>query len=146
MKITIFTSNHPRHLSLISELGKLSEKCFAIVESTSLFQGKSDDFYKKSPIMEEYFNQVRISETKYFGTPNFISNNSNILPINMGDLNKLSPNMLEEALDSDIFLVFGSSFIKGWLIDFLIKKQALNIHLGVSPYYRGNSCNFWACY
>jgi methionyl-tRNA formyltransferase len=42
--------------------------------------------------------------------------------------------------------VFGSSFIKGWLIDFLIENRALNIHMGLSPYYRGTSCNFWAMY
>jgi methionyl-tRNA formyltransferase len=32
------------------------------------------------------------------------------------------------------------------LIDFLVCKQALNIHLGISPYYRGSSFNFWALY
>ncbi|MDP6174409.1 MAG: hypothetical protein QGF09_09605, partial [Rhodospirillales bacterium] len=25
-------------------------------------------------------------------------------------------------------------------------RGALNIHMGVSPYYRGNSCNFWPLY
>ncbi|MBT2282001.1 hypothetical protein J7E78_00305 [Paenibacillus polymyxa] len=27
-----------------------------------------------------------------------------------------------------------------------MKNKAINIHMGVSPYYRGNSCNFWAMY
>jgi methionyl-tRNA formyltransferase len=40
----------------------------------------------------------------------------------------------------------GSSYIKGELIEFLVKKKALNIHAGVVPYYRGNDCNFWALY
>ena len=31
------------------------------------------------------------------------------------------------------------------MIDFLI-KDAINIHMGISPYYRGSSCNFWAIY
>ena len=30
------------------------------------------------------------------------------------------------------------------LIDYLIKKKAINIHMGLSPFYRGSSCNFWA--
>jgi methionyl-tRNA formyltransferase len=42
--------------------------------------------------------------------------------------------------------VFGSSFIKGELIDFLVENKAINIHMGLSPYYRGSSCNFWALY
>ena len=33
-----------------------------------------------------------------------------------------------------------------WLIDFLVEKNAFNIHMGLSPYYRGTSCNFWALY
>ena len=27
-----------------------------------------------------------------------------------------------------------------------MKKKAINIHAGVSPYYRGAGCNFWALY
>ena len=42
--------------------------------------------------------------------------------------------------------MFGSSYIKGDLINFLIKKKTINIHMGVSPYYRGTDCNFWALY
>ena len=32
------------------------------------------------------------------------------------------------------------------MIDFLVANQTLNVHLGISPYYRGASCNFWALY
>ena len=32
------------------------------------------------------------------------------------------------------------------VINFLIKKKAINIHMGISPYYRGTDCNFWALY
>ena len=45
-----------------------------------------------------------------------------------------------------MYVVFGASYIKGWLIDFLVQKGALNIHMGISPFYRGSSCNFWALY
>jgi len=47
-------------------------------------------------------------------------------------------------LKSDIYIVFGCSFIKGKLANFLIEKKALNIHIGVAPFYRGTDCNFWA--
>ena len=32
------------------------------------------------------------------------------------------------------------------MVDFLVNHKALNIHIGVSPYYRGTDCNFWALY
>ena len=41
-------------------------------------------------------------------------------------------------------MVFGSSIIKGVLLNFLLRKKALNIHMGVLPFYRGTDCNFWA--
>ena len=53
---------------------------------------------------------------------------------------------LSDFLDSDVYIVFGSSYIKGELVDFLVKKNTLNIHAGLSPYYRGTDCNFWALY
>ena len=53
---------------------------------------------------------------------------------------------LIDALHSDVYVVFGASYIKGWLIDFLVEHRAINIHMGLSPYYRGSSCNFWALY
>ena len=53
---------------------------------------------------------------------------------------------LSNFLKSDIYLVYGSSYIKGELIDFLVEQKAVNIHMGISPYYRGTDCNFWALY
>tara|TARA_A100001234_G_C12540812_1_gene348785 strand:- start:354 stop:896 length:543 start_codon:yes stop_codon:yes gene_type:complete len=64
----------------------------------------------------------------------------------MNDLNFANTKQLSPALNSDLYVIFGSSYIKGWLIDFLVDKKAINIHMGISPYYRGSSCNFWAIY
>ena len=62
------------------------------------------------------------------------------------DLNKCSMSLLSDFLKSDIYIIFGGTYIKGELVDFLIKQKAINIHAGVSPYYRGTDCNFWALY
>jgi methionyl-tRNA formyltransferase len=62
----------------------------------------------------------------------------------MEDLSRLSLTELAPALKSDLYVVFGASWIKGPLLEFLVQKGAVNIHMGVSPYFRGASCNFWA--
>ena len=72
--------------------------------------------------------------------------NIKILTMRSGDLNQCSMSQLSDFLKSDVYVVFGSSFIKGELVDFLINQKSINIHAGVSPYYRGNDCNFWALY
>jgi len=146
MKITIFTSNQPRHLALVNRLATISDTTYAVLESTTVFPGQVQDFYNKSEIFQKYFSNVLSAEKKIFGDLTFTSNNVKSLVLKSGDLNLLVRQQLIEALNSDVFVVFGSSFIKGWLVDFLIQKNAVNLHIGISPFYRGSSCNFWALY
>lgn len=145
MKITLFTSNQPRHIRLAEELSSICNQLFVIQECNTVHPGKVDDFFNKSEIFQEYFRNVINSESHIFGDLRFIDN-AKVMPIKMGDISMIDQNLLKEALNSDIYIVFGSSWIKGWLVEYLIKNKAVNIHMGVSPYYRGSSCNFWASY
>lgn len=147
MKITLFTSNKNRHNYLINLLSTICKEIYVIQECRTVFPST---FLEKetSKVFKEYFKKVDIAQQKFFGN-SYINNfdrNIKILPLNFGDLNKYPVKMLGDFLKSDIYIVFGSSFIKGELVNFLIKKKAINIHMGVSPYYRGTDCNFWALY
>lgn len=146
MTITVFTSNQPRHVSLLKQLSTIAESVYAIQECNTVFPGLVKDFYNNSDIMQKYFKKVMDAEHEVFGEINFLPSNVKQLAIKSGDLNRVKMETLREALQSDFFVIFGSSFIKAPLIDFLIEKKAINIHMGVSPYYRGSSCNFWAAY
>ncbi len=146
MKITIFTSNSLRHIHLINCISAVSKNCHAIIEGKTLFPGKIKDFFKKSKIMKKYFNEVNRAENKFFQSSKFIKKNVKTKFIKQGDLNYLKKKDILEALGADLYVIFGSSFIKGWLINYLMKKKAINIHMGLSPFYRGSSCNFWAIY
>lgn len=146
MKITVFTSNQPRHINLIRSLAGICNKVFAVQECNTVFPGEVKDFFDNSPVMQTYFNRVRESERAVFGAVSFLTGNVDHLALKSGDLNKLSKEILAPALDADIYVVFGASYIKGWLIEYLLERKAINIHMGVSPYYRGSSCNFWAAY
>jgi methionyl-tRNA formyltransferase len=145
MKITVFTSNQPRHLHLIKQLEAISDECHAIIECNTVFPGEVDDFFRKSEVMQVYFANVIAAERKIFGQVEFVKK-TRTLSIKSGDLNRLDKDVLADALQADIYVVFGASYIKGWLAEFLVNHTALNIHMGISPYYRGSSCNFWALY
>ena len=145
MKVTIFTSNSLRHFNLINKISQISTQCNAIVETKTIFPGKVKDFFKQSINLKKYFQKVRNAENHYFEKNSYLKKNVNVKILKHGDLNYLKEKDLKFALNSDIYIVFGSSFIKkNWLINFLIKKKAINIHIGLSPFYRGSSCNFWA--
>jgi len=148
MKITLFTSNNNRHNYLINLLSNICDELWVVQECKTLLPGKNANRYSKSKIIESYFNYVKEAENKFFRKEyvNKNSKNIKILPIPFGEINNLSLSYLDNFLKSDIYVVFGSSYIKGSLIDFLISQKAINIHAGVSPYYRGADCNFWALY
>ncbi|MDC0931559.1 formyltransferase family protein [Methylophilaceae bacterium] len=146
MKITVFSSNQPRHISLARELGKIADEVFFISEVNTIYPGKIADFFKKTEVMQQYFDNVIKSEKNVFGDIGFLPKNVRTLAVKSGDLNLLDREQLQDALESDVYVVFGASYIKEWLIDFLVQNKALNIHMGISPYYRGSSCNFWALY
>ncbi|MBI2236383.1 MAG: methionyl-tRNA formyltransferase [Magnetospirillum sp.] len=146
MKITVITRNQPRHLSLIERLAGIADEVFAIQECNTVFPGAVADFIRKSEVMQDYFSRVIAAEEEVFGGVRFTPPNVRTLSLKFEDLNGMDIGLLAPALQSDLYVVFGSSYIKGPLIDALVERQAINVHLGVSPYYRGNSCNFWALY
>ncbi|MBT4890149.1 MAG: methionyl-tRNA formyltransferase [Rhodospirillales bacterium] len=146
MKITVFTNNQPRHIALIEALSDIADEVFAIQECSTVFPGEIADFFQKSEIMQKYFAHVISAEEQVFGDVRFLPKNVRSISIKSEDLSMVPLEKFGPALSSDYYIVFGSSFIKGPLIDFLVDNSAINIHMGVSPYYRGSSCNFWALY
>ncbi len=146
MKITVFTSNQPRHIHLLKKLSGIADTVYAVQECNTVFPGLVKDFFNNSEVMRDYFQRVIQAEKNIFGDVEFLPSNVRSMAIKMKDLNKLPLSALAEALESDCYVVFGASFIKGELIEFLVKNRAFNIHMGISPYFRGSSCNFWATY
>ncbi|MBF96481.1 MAG: hypothetical protein CFH34_00962 [Alphaproteobacteria bacterium MarineAlpha9_Bin4] len=147
MKITLFTSNKTRHNYLINLLSEVCEELFVIQETGTIFPGILPGHYKVSENMKLYFQSVNKAQLNIFGNT-YIKNTNNIkiFPMLWGDLNKCSMTMISDFLKSDIYIVFGSSYIKNNLLNHLLQKRAINIHMGISPYYRGTDCNFWALY
>ncbi len=146
MRITVFTGNQARHVALIESLASIADEVFAIQECTTIFPGQVDDFFRRSETMQTYFRRVLSAEQMVFGQPHFVPNNARQLALRMGDLSITSPSVLAPALQADVYVVFGASYIKGPLCDHLVANKAVNIHMGVSPFYRGSSTNFWAMY
>ena len=144
MNITLITSDQIRHNYLVNLLSNIATKLNVIQEKKTFFSNQN----KTSNLMKNYFLKVDDAQKKVFGNAAIDKKNKNIklLSLENKELEKCSLNSLSDFLNSDIFIVFGSSFIKKDLVNFLIDHKALNIHLGISPYYRGTDCNFWALF
>ena len=144
MNITLITSDQIRHNYLVNLLSNIATKLNVIQEKKTFFSNQN----KISNLMKNYFLKVDDAQKKVFGNTAIDKKNKNIklLSLENKELEKCSLNSLSDFLNSDIFIVFGSSFIKKDLVNFLIDHKALNIHLGISPYYKGTDCNFWALF
>ena len=148
MKITLFTSNQARHNYLINLLSNIATELNVVQENRTISPGIVPGHYPVTGAMKEYFSKVINAQKEIFGNP-FVSKenkNINLLSLKSGDLNKCSIESLSKFLKSDVYVVFGSSYIKGELIKFLVDHNTLNIHMGIAPYYRGTDCNFWALF
>ena len=144
MNITLITSDQIRHNYLVNLLSNIATKLNVIQEKKTFYSNQN----KISNLKKNYFLKVDEAQKKIFGNTAIDKKNKNIklLSLENKELEKCSLNFLSDFLNSDIFIVFGSSFIKKDLVNFLIDHKALNIHLGISPYYRGTDCNFWALF
>ncbi len=68
MKITVFTSNQPRHISLINSLAAISDRVYAVQECVTVFPGEVKDFFDNSDVMNTYFQRGREAEKEVFGS------------------------------------------------------------------------------
>jgi phosphoribosylglycinamide formyltransferase-1 len=72
----------------------------------------------------------------------YAEDRSNPITISKGAIN--DPENVKKIIDlkPDTIVSFGSSIIKPALID-AFPGRFINVHLGLSPYYRGSGTNFW---
>jgi len=129
LKITVFTGNSNRHFGLVNSLIEFAEQVHAVIEISDKTR-ISHSAILDSPSLKQYMQHVKEAELRYFSESNELNKDVKVTKCPAGRLNDLLKIDLEEALDSDLFIVFGSSFIKGWLcvFNFTIKavKSAQN--------------------
>lgn len=68
--------------------------------------------------------------------------NSNPIEIAKGAINLQTHVDDIIALNPDLIIAYGCSIVKGDLLSHF-EGRFLNVHLGLSPYYRGSGTNFW---
>lgn len=146
MKITLFTCSEARHIALAHTLAEIADELKVCTEVRTFFSGEVEDFFHKSPVMAEYCSHMNRAQEQVFGHPRPFPRSAQVMAMKVGDLSRVPLSWMDPLLHSDLYIVFGATFINGPLIAFLTEHRAVNIHMGVSPYYRGAACNFWAAH
>lgn len=138
MKVIIFTGNSIRHKFVANSLSNEADESIIISECTS-----SDSLPVQSDsisIIAEHFNLRYKTEKQFFSGNDFFIGKT--VPILYKEVNLPYVFELVQNFKPDMMFVFGSSIIKEPLVS-LTPNKFVNMHLGISPYYRGSGTNFW---
>ena len=98
--------------------------------------------HHKNDTILNHFNLRHNSELDFFSdSVNLLDQKEKILNIKKGAINDRKIIDLIVSMRPDFILTYGCSIIKPDLIE-LFNKKIINVHLGISPYYKGAATNF----
>ena len=141
-KVAIITSDQRRHLWACNQIAKDSEIVCIITEAKRpLIDSKSND---SSKLICEYLEKRELSERLWFDTvqSTFQDITPNYLQKEWGYANTNEALNILVNLNPDRIFLFGCSIVKEELLS-KFQDCVINMHLGLSPYYRGSATNFW---
>ena len=139
MKVVIFTSNALRHKFFANAIVDSVDDVLVISECRE--NDQMNKSYGENDSIISHFNRRYLTEKRYFtGNDEF---RTKCIPILYKEVNS---ELIFEKIQSfkpDVMIVFGSSIIKEPILSLGEKNRFINLHLGLSPYYKGNGTNFW---
>ncbi|MBI3834774.1 MAG: hypothetical protein HY287_10635 [Planctomycetes bacterium] len=148
MRLGILTSTETRHRYFVNALRARFDVVAVGYEDTGYSPANLDGFDLNDDerrIVEHHFAERERQEERFFGADaKFVSDSkaSGVLHIPTGHLNTESTLEFFESRGVDAVAVYGTNLIKRPLIH-RWPGRIFNLHLGLSPYYRGTGTNFY---
>lgn len=140
MKALILTSTGIRHKLFIDAISSHFQIVGIITEDKGSYYDKQSS---ESELVKEHFATLAKYEQSLLANHLKEHNNEqNMIYIPKGNINQ--DDIVNEALklEPDVVLLFGTSILKSnWLRAF--PDKIINLHLGLSPYYKGSATLFW---
>lgn len=143
MRIALFTSNHLRHKYVAAQISAnlnlaviVTEEKNAAIEASSSY-GKQDQ-----KLLNKHFADRSASEQSFFGTYTSFPKGVPHISLEFGKINSEKTLAYLEEYKVDYILLFGTSIIKPIILD-QFPGKVINLHLGLSPYYKGSGTNFF---
>jgi methionyl-tRNA formyltransferase len=140
MKAIVLTSTMRRHQFVANTLASRLEVAAVFQEEKAFeplrYAHSADD----EDVIQRHFAAREASEAEFFADHDAVRPTAFRLP--PGGCNERSSVDAMRRIEPDVLLVFGTGLLHQTLID-VFPGRILNIHLGLSPYYRGAGTNFW---
>jgi len=148
VKLLVISGSHPRHKFAVKPLTEIGIETLVIkigrenmIPEPPVHLDKIDtDNFKK------HFKERELAEEFYFGNTEFVKNkNLEYWEPDISDIN--SPEVTAKIIDFNptIAVVFGSGLLNDRLLK-ILPEHTVNLHLGLSPHYKGSATLFWPFY
>ena len=139
MKLAVMTSRSLRHHFYLDALAAKHEVVACVRETKrDLVQESAGD---EPAVMREHLAERDAAEQRYFGAYAAPACDR-VLDVASGESN--TPRVFDflEAAGPDAVMLFGTSIIEPPVLSHY-EGRIINLHLGLSPYYRGTASLFW---
>ena len=152
MKILLFSGTHSRHLFLHKKIINSGNECRSIImEREKIIPKLNNESTKVQSIDRDnykfHFDERYRVEKEFYGELDFkeVFSEMKSLYCTKDELNSSKSIEFIKEFNPDISIVFGSGIISKLLID-LLPNDTINVHLGLSPMYKGSATLFWPFY
>ena len=140
MKLVVLTSNAVRHKFLANTVAAEADDVLIVSECKPLSSSNPTTSEQEDIVAQHFALRDKVEKEFFKGNDSF---NYPCLPVLHKEANAPSVYEAVKAFDPDLIIVYGASIIRKPLLELLPYGKIINLHLGVSPYYRGSGTNFW---
>ena len=147
MKLLILSGSHPRHYYITSDiLQRFDEVKVICMKRENLLPDIQSIDSNLLKLTNYHFEQRNIKEKVSLGIKTYLEskqlNSKIILP---EELNSIEVKEFVKNYNADFAIICGTYILDKIFLK-LLPKISINIHLGLSPWYRGSATLFWPNY
>jgi phosphoribosylglycinamide formyltransferase 1 len=144
MRAILLTSTFRRHVFVANTVAAGCELAGVWQEEKTFRPERYAHDAADEGVIQRHFGARDASETLHFAPDSSLRLGSHALhrEVAAGGCNDPAEVSLMAAARPDVVLVFGTGILRDPLLS-AFSGRILNIHLGLSPYYRGAGTNFW---
>ena len=140
LKVVILTGNKPRHSYFANYMNKQFDIVGLITEPHHNYFNTQRE---ESELVRKHFHNLEMTEKWYFSSSNVDLQNHKKLKVQ--EINNIENIEWVKSLNPDYILLYGTGILNSsWFKEF--DNRIINLHLGMSPYYRGTATLFWPFY
>lgn len=136
MKALVLTSTSFRHRYFAQQISRHFEVPAVLAEAKRNYYSQQKE---ESALVRRHFDAIAEAEQRWFG---HVDSNQGPQVISVPGINAEEWVTWAKEQGVDVLCLFGTAILgKGWLEAF--PDRIVNLHLGLSPFYRGSATLFW---